>query len=142
MMSSMNPSIDAYVDVMSTAKGYAISRWISDCCFSSCGSKDRCGEFRSSVSQDSPRSRFLRRSIAASLTVVYYACVGVVPMGNLMQRKASSSTIAMYVDVVVAFACIQCYAAPRSVFPIRIRFGGYLLRIVEIMCRILSRHKP
>ena len=52
MMSSMKPSIDASVAVISTDKGYAVDRWLADCCFSSGGSKDRCGKLRSSVSQD------------------------------------------------------------------------------------------
>ena len=105
-MSSMNPSIDASVDAMYTSKGSDVVRCLADFCFSICGSKDQCGDFRSSVSQYSSRSRLLPRSISASLTVVYYAGAGVVPTGNFMQRKASSSTIAMDVDAVVAFACI------------------------------------
>ena len=52
MMSSMKPSIDASVAVISTAKGSAFARWLADCCFSSGGSKDMCGELRSFVSQD------------------------------------------------------------------------------------------
>ena len=43
MMSSMKPSIDASVDVISTAKGSAFSRWLADCCFSFVGIKDLCG---------------------------------------------------------------------------------------------------
>ena len=39
MMSSMNPSIDSSVAVMSTTKGSAVSRWLSDCFFFPCGSK-------------------------------------------------------------------------------------------------------
>ena len=107
MMSSMKPSIDASVAVISTAKGSAVTRWLADCCFYSCGSKDRCGEFRSSVSQDSSLSRLLPRSIAASLTVIYFASAGVVPKGNLKQRKAILLTNEMHVDAVVAFACIR-----------------------------------
>ena len=107
MMSSMKPSIHASVAVISTAKGYSVTRWLADWCFSSCGSKDWCGEFSSSVSQDSYRSRSFPRSIAASLIVVYSTGVGVVPKGNLKQRKSSSSTIEMHVDAVVAFACIR-----------------------------------
>ena len=97
MISSMNPSIDSLVDMISTAKGSAFARWLAGCCFSSCASKDWCGEFRSSVSQDSSRSRLLPMYIAASLTVAYYSGAGVVPKGNLKQRKASSSTIEMHV---------------------------------------------
>ena len=48
----MNPSIDASVAVMSTARGYDFEKWLVVCCLSSCGSKDLCGESRSSVSQD------------------------------------------------------------------------------------------
>ena len=107
MMSSMNPSIDASVAVMSTAKGYAVARWISYCCFSSCGSKYWCGDFRSSVSQDSSQGRSLPRSIAASLTVVYSSDAGVVPKGNLKHGKSSSLTISMHVYAVVSFACIR-----------------------------------
>ena len=107
MMLSMNPYIDASVDVMSTAKGCAVEIWLADFCSSSCGSKDWCGEFRSSVSQDSSRSRLLPRSISASLTVVYSSVAGVVPKDNLSQRNTSLLTIAMYVDAVVAFACIR-----------------------------------
>ena len=53
MISSMKPSIDASVAVISTAKGSDVSRWLADCCFSSCRSKDWYGDFRLSVSQDS-----------------------------------------------------------------------------------------
>ena len=52
VMSLMKPSIDASVAMISTTKRSAFSRWIADCCFSSGGSKDRCGKLRSSVSQD------------------------------------------------------------------------------------------
>ena len=106
-VSLMKPSIDASVTVISTAKGSVVARWLADLCFSYCGSKDRCVEFRSSVSKDSSQSRSLLRSIAASLTVVYSAGAGVVPKGNLKQRKASSSTIAMHVDAVFTCACIR-----------------------------------
>ena len=70
IMLLINPSIDASVAVMSTAKGYAVVRWLVDCSLSYCGSKYRFGEFRSSVSQDSSRSRSFLRSLAASLIVV------------------------------------------------------------------------
>ena len=83
MMSLMKPSIDTSVAVISTSKGSAVARLLADYCFSSCVNKDRCGEFRSSVSQDSSRSRSLPSSIAASLTVVYSAGAGLVPKGNL-----------------------------------------------------------
>ena len=63
--------------------------------------------FRSSVSQDSSRSRWLPRSISASITVISSASTGVVPKVNLRQREASFSNIAMHVDSVVAFACIR-----------------------------------
>ena len=53
MMPSMKPSMDVSVDVISTAKGYVVARWLDGCCFSSCGSKDLCSEFILSVSQDS-----------------------------------------------------------------------------------------
>ena len=86
----MNPSIDESVDLMYTSKGSAVARWISNCCFNSCRSKDWCGNFRSYVSQDSSWIRSLTRYIAASLTVVYSAVAGVVPKGNLRQRKPIS----------------------------------------------------
>ena len=107
IMSSMNPSIHASVDVMSTAKGSVVEIWIAEWCFSYCGSKDRCGEFMSSVSQDSSWSRSFPRSIATSLTVLYSAGAGVVPKCNLRQRKSGSYTIAMHVDKVVKFAYIR-----------------------------------
>ena len=103
----MNPSIDASVDVISTAKCSSITRCLADCCFSFCGIKDWCGEFRSSVSHDSYRSRSLSRSIDASLTVVYSAVSGLVLKRNLSQRKANLSTITMHVNAIVAFACIR-----------------------------------
>ena len=87
MMSSMNPSIDVFVDVISTDNGSAVFRWLKDCCLFSCGSKDWCGEFILSVSQDSSRSILFPRSISASLTVVYSYGVSVAPNGNLSQRK-------------------------------------------------------
>ena len=95
MMSLMKPSIDASVSVISTDKGYAVAICLSGCCFSSFGSKDWCGNFRSSVSQDSSRSRSLPRPIAASLTVLYSTGADVVPKGYLEHRKASLLTIAM-----------------------------------------------
>ena len=107
MMLSMNPLIDASVAVMSTSRGSAVAIWLADCCLSYCGSNDWCAEFSSSVYQDSSRSRSLPRSIAASLPVIYSSGAGVVPKGNLRQRKDSSSIIAMHVDAVVAFAYIQ-----------------------------------
>ena len=106
MMSSMNPSIDASLDFMSTAKGSEVAIWIVDCCLYYCVSKDLCGEFRLFVSQDFPWSRSFPRYIAASLTVVYSAGVGVVPKSNRKQRKSSSSNIAMHVDAVVEFSFI------------------------------------
>ena len=107
MMSSMNPSIDYFVAVISIINGYAVARWFSDCCLFSCGSKYWCGEFRYYVSQASYRSRSLPRSIAASLKVAYSSSASVVPKGNLRQRKDSSLTIAMHVDAVVVIACIR-----------------------------------
>ena len=97
---------DPSVAVISTAKGSVVARWLAGYCFSSCGSKDRCCESRSSVSQDSARSRLLPRYIVASLTVVYSVGVGVVPKGNLKHTKAFSSTTEMHVDMVVVFSCI------------------------------------
>ena len=58
------------------------------------------------MSHDSSLSRSLHRSIAASLIVVYSAGAGVVPKGNNRQRNASLSTIAMQVDVILAFTWI------------------------------------
>ena len=46
MMSSIIPSIDASVDIVSTAEGYSFARWFADWCLSSCGSKDLRGMFR------------------------------------------------------------------------------------------------
>ena len=122
MMSSINEPIDASLSLMSTDNWSAVVRWLADFCLFSCGSKDRCGEFISSVSQYSSRSRSFPSSIAASLTVVYSAGVGVVPKGNLRQIKASLSTIAMHVDAFFAFACIQRQAASRSVFSNKFSF--------------------
>ena len=92
---------------MSNAKGSSVEIWLVDCCLSSCGSKDLCEEFRSSVSQYLSRSRSFPRSISASLTVIYSAGASVVPKGNRRHRNASLSTIAMHVDVVVSSACIR-----------------------------------
>ena len=92
--------------VICTAKGSDVATWLAGCCFYSCGSKYQCSKLRSLVSQGSSQSRFLPRSIAALLTLVYSAGAGGVPKGNLKQRNDSSSTIAMHVDAVVVFACI------------------------------------
>ena len=70
------------------------------------GIEDICGELRLFVSQYVSLTRFLPRSIVASLTVVYSAGTGVVPTGNLKQIGDRLSTIAMQVDAVVAFALI------------------------------------
>ena len=91
------------------------------------------------MSQDFPWSRSFPSSITASLTVVYYSGTVVVPKGNCRQRKASSSTIAVKVNAVVAFESIWREAVSRSVFPINIRFVGHLFCIDEIMCSILSK---
>ena len=107
LMSSMNPSIDAPVAMISTAKWSAFARWLADCCFSSGGNKYWCGKLILSVSQDWSWSRFLPRSIAASLIVLYSAGAGAVPKGNLKQRKSNLSTISMHVDAVFTFACIR-----------------------------------
>ena len=68
---------------------------------------DQCGNFRSSVSQDSSWSISLPRSISASLTVLYSSGAGVVTKGNSRQIKSISSNIAMPVYEVVVFACIR-----------------------------------
>ena len=87
------------------------------------------------MSQDLYQNRSFPRSFAASLTVVYSAVGGVVPNSNFSQRKASLSTIAIHVNVVVEFACIRRYAASRSIFPIRISFFSvcfvFLISYVE-----------
>ena len=106
MTSSMNPSIDAYMDVVSTARGSDFESWFSKCCLFYFGSKDLCGEFRSSVSQYLSRSRSFPRYIFASLAVVYSTSRGVVPKGNRRQRKAIFSTIAVQFNAVVEFAWI------------------------------------
>ena len=107
MMFLKSPYIDDSVAVMYTAKGYAVAKRIIDCCLSSFGSKDICGEFRSSVSQDSSQSISFPRYVATSLKVLYFAGAGVVPKGKSGQRKSSLSTIDMHVYAVVAFACIR-----------------------------------
>ena len=89
MISSIKSSIDESVDVMSTSKWSTVVRWLADFCFSSFGSKYRCGKFRSSVSQNSSRSRMLPRYISASLTVVYSSVAVVVTKGNLREINAS-----------------------------------------------------
>ena len=89
----MNPSIDAYMAVMSPAKGSFSAIWIVDSCLSSRVIKDMCGECRSSVSQYSYRSRSFSRSIAALPIVVYSASAGVVPKGNRRHRKTILSNI-------------------------------------------------
>ena len=58
------------------------------------------------MSQDSSWSRFFPRSIVNALKVVYSAGAGVVPKGNNRQINASSSTIAINFDAVVALAYI------------------------------------
>ena len=80
---SMNPSIDASVSVISTARGSDFARCFDNCSFSSFGSKVLCDKLRLSISQDSSLSRCFLRSILAFLIVVYYAGVGMVPKGNL-----------------------------------------------------------
>ena len=106
MIFTMKPSIDASVAVVSTSKGSDVTIWLAYFWFFSCGSKDWCGEFRSSVSQYSSQNRSLPRSIATSLTVIYSAGAGVVPKGKLKQIKSSWYTIAMHVNVIVVLACI------------------------------------
>ena len=102
----MNPSIDAYMAVVSTARGSAFAIWFSKYCLFYFGSKDLCGEFISSVSQYLFRSISFPRSIYALLIVVYSDGAGVVPKGNHRQIKVISSTIAMQVDAVIEFSWI------------------------------------
>ena len=122
MISSEKSSIDASVALIYTSKGSAVARWLFDFCFSSCGSKDWCVEFRTSMSQDSSRSRLLPRYISASLTVVYSACAGVVPKGDLKQVKAISSIIAMHtgcvcrVCIYLAVGYVQVYFSNKNSF--------------------------
>ena len=142
MMSTMNPSIDASMTVISTARGSACTIWFVNCCLSSFVSKYMCSEFRSYISQDLYWSISFTMSIVDSLIVVYSAGAGVVPEGNHRHRKASLSNIAMKFDEVVAFAWIQRQAASRSDFTIKIHFVGHLLCIAQIMCSILIRQKP
>ena len=82
MMSSINPSIDYYVAVMSIAIGYAFSRlsakWISF--YSS--SSSLCGELRYVVSYYSSLSSSFPSSISAFPIVLYSDGAGVVPNGN------------------------------------------------------------
>ena len=73
MIALMNPSIDASVAVISIANGSAVARCIYDCFFFSYGSKDWCGNFISSMSQDASQIRLLPWYFAASITVVYSA---------------------------------------------------------------------
>ena len=64
----------------------------------------------------------MHRSIAASPTALYSSGAGVLPKGNLRQRKTSSLTIAMHVDVVVALHVSRGRLHPGLFLPIRIRF--------------------
>ena len=103
----MNPSINSYVDLMSTARGSDFERWSYECHSFSSGSRFLCVEVRYVVNHDSYLIRSLPRSIAALLVVVYSADAGVVPKGNHRQRRASLSNISMQVEVAAAFAWIQ-----------------------------------
>ena len=107
MMSSINPSIDDYLAVMSTDRGSAFSKIFSRYCLSSFGSKVLCGELIFPVSQHSPLSILFPRYIDASLIVVYSSGGGVVPNGGCRHRKDSLSTIVMQVDAIVAFSSIR-----------------------------------
>ena len=99
MMSLMNPSINASLAVMYTARGPTY-QFFANCYLSSFDSKDMCGELRFSVSQYSYLSRSFTRSIDAFLTVVYSAGVDAVPKDEHRQRKSSLSTIAMQINVI------------------------------------------
>ena len=80
--------------------------------------------------------RSFPRSIYASLIVVYSSGAGVVPNGILRKINARFSTISMHVDTIWEFVWIFWYVAPRSVFPIKMDFGGHLRRMNSIMWRI------
>ena len=86
--------------------------------------------------------RLFPRLIAASLMVVYSYGAGVVPKGRHIHRENNFTTILMHVDTICAFAWTLQYASSRSVFPNRIRFEGNLMRMDEIMWRILRRNNP
>ena len=77
--------------------------------------------------------RSLQRYIDASLMLVYSAGAGVVPKGKHRQREANLFTIDMHVDAICEFAWMRRYAESRYVFPIRIRFEGYLRRMDATM---------
>ena len=53
-------------------------------------------------------------------------------------NKGFFTKITIHVDAVFVFACTRRYAAPRSIFPIRVRFEVHLMCMAEIMWVILS----
>ena len=85
--------------------------------------------------------RLLPRSIADSLMVMYSSGTGAVPKGSRSQRNANLSTIMMHVDAIYMFEWMRHNAAPRSVFPIRMRFEDHLRRMDAIMWSVLRSQK-
>ena len=106
MMLLMNPSIDASLESMFTARGSDFEIWSAEWRLSFSGSMFLCGELRYVVSNDSSLSRLFPMSIPASLVVVYSYGAGVVPKSGCRQRKATLSTILIQVDVVLVLAWI------------------------------------
>ena len=70
---------------------------------------------------------------------MYSAGAGVVQKVKWSHRRARFSIMAMYVDAIRAFAWIQRYAAPLSVFLIRMLFGEHLICIATIMWSIVRK---
>ena len=81
-------------------------------------------------------------SIDASMVVVYYASVVVVPKVKHRHRKANLTTFLVNVDTICAFSWMCQYEASRSVFLVRIRFEVHLRRMAAIMWNILRIQKP
>ena len=75
----MNPSIDASLASMLSARGSYFARWYTDWRLSSSWSRFLCGEWISVVPHKSSLSRSFTRYIADFLIVVNSSGVGVVP---------------------------------------------------------------
>ena len=133
----MNPSIEASFASISTMSWSALTSGSESGRDSYLGSKCWWGDCRFVASHDVSAGISLPRSISASLMVVYNDGADLVPKGRCRQRKASFTTVEMHVATICAFVRTRRYAVSRSVFPIRVRFKGHLLRMPAIMWSIL-----
>ena len=142
VMSTINPSIEAYFASISTATWSDLTSGSEVGRYSSLGIKCCWVGYRLVASHDVSARRSFPRLVSSSMMVLYSSGEDSVPKGRRRHRNASFPTIAMHVATICVFAWTRPYAALRYFFPIRILFEGHLMRMDAIVWNILRRHNP